>query len=82
MKAVANEYPAAAVLAIKAGCDGLLICSGTRPQAPALEALVQAVEAGRLPFGGSRSAEAAAAREGAILAARRGRERPPAGPQA
>src|SRR5207247_7788368 len=47
MKAVAAEYevPSAAVLAIQAGCDGLLICSGDHAtQAAALEALVHAVD--------------------------------------
>jgi len=51
MKAVAAEYavPDSAVLAIEAGCDGILICSGDRDtQAAALEALVHAVEADRL----------------------------------
>jgi beta-N-acetylhexosaminidase len=54
MKAVANEYPvpASAVLAIEAGCDGVLICSGSHDQqAAALESLVHAVEDGRLPYG-------------------------------
>ena len=53
MKAIANEYavPAAAVLAIEAGCDGVLICSGDHDtQAAALEALVHAVEDERLPL--------------------------------
>jgi len=51
MKAIAAAYavPAAAVLAIEAGCDGLLICSGDyATQAAALEELVHAVEDGRL----------------------------------
>jgi beta-N-acetylhexosaminidase len=51
MKAVAAEYPVAesAVLAIEAGCDGILICSGDHDtQAAALEALVHAVEEDRL----------------------------------
>lgn len=51
MKAVAAEYPVpeSAVLAIEAGCDGILICSGDHDtQAAALEALVHAVEADRL----------------------------------
>jgi beta-N-acetylhexosaminidase len=51
MKAIAAEYavPAAAVLAIEAGCDGALICSGDHDtQAAALEALVHAVESDRL----------------------------------
>jgi beta-N-acetylhexosaminidase len=54
MKAVANEYPVpeSAVLAIGAGCDGVLICSGNHDlQAAALESLVHAVEEERLPFG-------------------------------
>jgi beta-N-acetylhexosaminidase len=51
MKAIASKYavPAAAVLAIEAGCDGALICSGDHDtQAAALEALVHAVEEDRL----------------------------------
>ena len=47
MKAVAKEYevPRAATLAIGAGCDGVLICSGNHDaQAAALEAIVHAVE--------------------------------------
>ena len=51
MKAIAatREVPAAAVLAIEAGCDGALICSGNHEtQAAALEALVHAVEDDRL----------------------------------
>lgn len=47
MKAIANEYavPTAAPLAIEAGCDGVLICSGNHEtQAAALESLVHAVE--------------------------------------
>ena len=53
MKAVARDYavPGAAVLAIEAGCDGALICSGDHEaQAAALEALVHAVEEERLPL--------------------------------
>jgi beta-N-acetylhexosaminidase len=53
MKAIAATYsvPDAAVQAIAAGCDGLLICSGNvEVQAVTLEALVHAVEAGRIPF--------------------------------
>jgi beta-N-acetylhexosaminidase len=53
MKAIAKQYtvPDAAVHAIAAGCDGLLICSGNVDlQAQALEALVHAVEEGRIPF--------------------------------
>ena len=51
MKALAGEQavPASAVLAIEAGCDGVLICSGDHDvQAAALEALVHAVEDDRL----------------------------------
>src|SRR3954468_20701561 len=54
MKAVAAGYavPEAAVMAIEAGCDAVLICSGDHAtQAAALEALVHAVEQERLPFG-------------------------------
>jgi beta-N-acetylhexosaminidase len=53
MKAIAAQYPvdSAAVLAIEAGCDGVLICSGDHDlQAAALEALVHAVEDERLPL--------------------------------
>jgi beta-N-acetylhexosaminidase len=54
MKAIAAGYavPEAAVMAIEAGCDAVLICSGDHAtQAAALEALVHAVEQERLPFG-------------------------------
>jgi beta-N-acetylhexosaminidase len=53
MKALASDYtvPEAAVLAIEAGCDGVLICSGDHDvQAAALEALVHAIEEQRLPL--------------------------------
>src|SRR5688572_7939619 len=53
MKAIAATYsvPDAAVQAIVAGCDGLLICSGdVEAQAVTLEALVHAVEDGLIPF--------------------------------
>jgi beta-N-acetylhexosaminidase len=53
MKAIASTYrvPDAAVDAIAAGCDGLLICSGNvELQAATLEALVHAVEQDRIPF--------------------------------
>jgi beta-N-acetylhexosaminidase len=52
MKAVSARYPVpeAAVAAIKAGCDAMLICSGNVDlQVQALEALVKAVETGDLP---------------------------------
>src|SRR5260370_19430311 len=51
MKAIADRYdvPTAAVLAIEAGCDGVLICSGDHDrQVAALEALLHAVEDERL----------------------------------
>jgi beta-N-acetylhexosaminidase len=51
MKAVANQYPvpAASVLAVEAGCDGVLICSGNHElQVAALESLIHAVEEERL----------------------------------
>jgi beta-N-acetylhexosaminidase len=51
MKAIASQYavPAAAVMAIEAGCDGMLICSGDHAtQAASLEAVIHAVEDGRL----------------------------------
>jgi len=53
MKAIANNYavPEAAVMAIEAGCDGVLICSADYDtQAKTLEALIKAVETERLPF--------------------------------
>ena len=53
MKAIANTYevPEAAVMAIGAGCDGVLICSTDYDmQAKTLEALIKAVETERLPF--------------------------------
>jgi beta-N-acetylhexosaminidase len=51
MKAVAAEYsvPQAAVMAVEAGCDGLLICSADHhTQAAALEALIYSVENGQV----------------------------------
>jgi beta-N-acetylhexosaminidase len=53
MKAIAKTYevPDAAVQAIAAGCDGLLICSGdVNVQAATLEALVHAVEKDVIPY--------------------------------
>jgi beta-N-acetylhexosaminidase len=53
MKAIAASYsvPEAAVQAVAAGCDGVLICSGdVDAQASTLEALVHAVEDGRVPY--------------------------------
>ncbi len=52
MKAVSTKYDVAdaAVEAIRAGCDGVLICSGdVDSQGRVLEALVRAVESGRIP---------------------------------
>lgn len=52
MKAVSAHYPVpdAAVEAVRAGCDGLLVCSGdVELQALTLEALVRAVESGAIP---------------------------------
>src|SRR5262249_9758275 len=51
MKAIAGQYavPSAAVMAIEAGCDGVLVCSGDHEkQAATLEALIHAVEEERL----------------------------------
>ncbi len=51
MKAVASRYdvPSAAVQAVQAGCDGVLICSGDiELQAATLERLVKAVESGEI----------------------------------
>ena len=53
MKAIAATYavPSAAVLAVEAGCDGVLICSADHDaQASALETLVHAIEDERLPL--------------------------------
>src|SRR5262245_47767353 len=53
MKAIAKTYtvPDAAVAAIAAGCDGLLVCSGNvEVQAATLEALVHAVEEQTIPY--------------------------------
>jgi len=53
MKAIAATYavPEAAVLAIEAGCDGVLVCSADYDtHAATLEALVRAVETERLPY--------------------------------
>ncbi len=61
MKALAKDYDVAesAILAINAGCDGVLICrhlssephNDINVQATVLEALVHAVEDGRIPYG-------------------------------
>jgi beta-N-acetylhexosaminidase len=69
MKAIARTWqvPEAAVQAVAAGCDGLLICAGHADvQAAALEALVHAVEDGRIPF---------KRLEGALTRQRRAKER-------
>jgi beta-glucosidase-like glycosyl hydrolase len=52
MKAVSATYavPEAAVDAIRAGCDAVLVCSGDVDlQARTLETLVRAVESGAIP---------------------------------
>jgi beta-N-acetylhexosaminidase len=51
MKAIADRYrvPSAAVLAVEAGCDGVLVCSANHTlQAETLEELIHAVEEERL----------------------------------
>ena len=53
MKAIANKYavPSAALLAVEAGCDGVLICGVDHDvHAAALESVVHAVEDERLRF--------------------------------
>ena len=60
MKAIADTYsvPDAAVQAIAAGCDGVLVCRAhstnavedAEVQAAVLEAIVHAIEDGRIPF--------------------------------
>lgn len=53
MQAIARTWapPEAAVAAITAGCDAMLVCSGNVDvQAATLEALVKAVESGALPM--------------------------------
>jgi beta-N-acetylhexosaminidase len=53
MRAVARSYavPDAAVQAIAAGCDGVLVCSGdVEAQAATLEAFVHVVEDQRIPY--------------------------------
>jgi beta-N-acetylhexosaminidase len=60
MKAIADTYtvPDAAVQAIAAGCDGVLVCRASpigpsadaEAQAAVLEALVHAIEDGRIPY--------------------------------
>jgi len=52
MKAISAKYdvPEAAVDAIRAGCDAVLVCSGDIDlQGRTLEALVRAVESGQIP---------------------------------
>ena len=69
MKAIASAHhiPDAAVEAVAAGCDGLLICSGdVALQAATLEALVKAVETGAISY---------ARLDDALLRARRAKER-------
>ena len=78
MKAVSARYavPDAAVEAIRAGCDGVLICSGDVDlQAATLEALVHAVEIGRDPGDAPRRCvRAAEAGQGAVPARRAARD--------
>ena len=53
MKAIAARWPVpqAAVQAVTAGCDGVLVCSGNYDlQAATLEALVRAVEQEEIPY--------------------------------
>lgn len=53
MQAIAKTWtpPEAAVAAVAAGCDAMLVCSGNVDvQAATLEALVKAVESGELPL--------------------------------
>jgi beta-N-acetylhexosaminidase len=53
MKAVASRYqvPDATVMALQAGCDGALICSGDhQAQVAALEAIIHAIEDERIPL--------------------------------
>jgi beta-N-acetylhexosaminidase len=76
MKAVAKSYavPDAAVAAVTAGCDAVLVCSGdVDTQAATLEALVHAVEQDRLAF---------KRLEDALLRLRRAKERFLAAPMA
>jgi beta-N-acetylhexosaminidase len=52
MRAISGRYdmPEAAVAAIAAGCDAVLMCGAAQePQAAALEAIIHAVESGGLP---------------------------------
>jgi beta-N-acetylhexosaminidase len=72
MGAVERTIPEAAVAAVAAGCDQLLVCSRPDDAEAARAALVAAVETGRLPA--ARLADAA--RRGALL--RRRWVRPPA----
>jgi len=69
MKAVSARYPVpeSAVEAIRAGCDGILVCSGDFDlQARTLEALVRAVESGTI---------SAARSDDALMRLRRVKER-------
>jgi len=89
MKAIADAYTAAdaAVQAIAAGCDGVLICRATASDRTAdaeahgevLEALIHAVEDGRIPY--TRAEEALArnrrAKERFLAAAVTAVRRPP-----
>jgi beta-N-acetylhexosaminidase len=59
MKALANHWTPAqiSVLAAKAGCDLLALCSGHDAQVEAMESLIRALEAGEIPFKEAEAAE-------------------------
>jgi len=65
MKALAKHWTPAqiSVLATKAGCDLLALCSGHDAQVEAMESLIRALEAGEIPF---KEAEAADSRVRAL----------------
>ena len=72
--------PDAAVRAIAAGCDGVLVCSANYDlQAAALEAIVRAVEDERLPFGRVEDALARQRRAKERFLTTRATSRPPSG---
>ncbi len=59
MKALANHWTPAqiSVMAAKAGCDLLALCSGHDAQVEAMESLIRALEAGEIPFKEAEAAE-------------------------
>jgi beta-N-acetylhexosaminidase len=59
MKALANHWTPAqiSVMAAKAGCDLLALCSGHDAQVEAMESLIRALEAGEIPFKDAEAAE-------------------------